>query len=165
MITYWLPVTRFSYVFTITIISRVSIILWACVMMRQNNECLLCIFFSNTEVQLQYLEENISKLSTVTFRVEFQNVRKTFKVTVMNYSPKSLIRIWDIRRPRSSMMKAWSYNTFTQDAVIKKKIKTIGKIKWKFLKYICDIHRGFHSTELSWISHRPNEADIFSFKY
>jgi len=35
----------------------------------------------------------------------------------------------------------------------------------KFLKYFCDIHRGFHSTELIWMSRTPNEADIFSFKY
>jgi hypothetical protein len=60
-----------SYVFTITIISGFIIILWACIMMRQKNECSLYIFFSNTEVKLEYLEENISKLNTVTFRVEF----------------------------------------------------------------------------------------------
>ena len=119
-------VTLFSYVFIFTVISGVTIILWACIMMRQNNECFLCIFFSNTEVQLQYLEENISKLNTVTFRVEFQNVRKSFKVTVMNYSPKSFMRIWDIGGTGSSMMKAWSYNTFTQVAVIKK-----NKGNWK----------------------------------
>jgi len=67
--------------------------LWACVMMRQNNECILYKFFSNTEVRLEYLEENISELNTVTFRVEFQNVWKTFKVAYANYSPKSYIRI------------------------------------------------------------------------
>jgi hypothetical protein len=82
-----------SYVFTINIISGFRIILWDYVMMRQNNECFLYIFFSNTEVQLECLEENISKLNTVNFRVEFQIVWKTFNVTVTNYRPKSFIRI------------------------------------------------------------------------
>lgn len=81
------------YVFTITTISGVRIILWACVVMRQNNQCFLYIFFSNTELQLEYLEENISKLNNVNFGVAFQNVWKNFKFTVMNYSPKSFIKI------------------------------------------------------------------------
>jgi len=61
--------------------------------MRQNNQCFLYIFFSNTELQLEYLEENISKLNNVNFGVAFQNVWKNFKFTVMNYSPKSFIKI------------------------------------------------------------------------
>jgi hypothetical protein len=101
----------------------------------------------------------------VTFRKEFQNAWKSFKFAVMNYRLKSFIRIWDIRGTRSSVLKPWSYDTFTQDAVIEKKLKKLGKIKWKFIKYLCDIHRGFHSTEISWMSRRPNEADIFSIKY
>lgn len=55
--------------------------------------CFLYVLFSDTEVQLEYLKEHILKLNTVNFRREFQNVWKSFKLAVMNYRPKSFIRI------------------------------------------------------------------------
>jgi hypothetical protein len=59
----------------------------------ETEQCFLYIFFSDTEVQLEYLEEHILKLNNVTFRKEFQNAWKSFKFAVMNYRLKSFIRI------------------------------------------------------------------------